>query len=185
MPNLWTNRENGWTVELIAESQGTCRYRLLGNQNQGSLKAGVIYSIAASVFRDWYEQQQPNARLWHYVSGAGYVKLTMRPGESITIRSGGPTDEGYSYTEETYDYDVEAGTVTLTTDTRARDCDGPLDTLHVCSCPIDQLHARSMAEVFDAESWPEEHKAAQGIYTPNWQRLSASQRDYYAESMNY
>lgn len=185
MQSIYRNRENGWLVELIAESQGTCRYRLLGTKNQKSLQAGVIYSIAVSTFHEWHERQQPNARFWHYSSGAGYVTLTLRPGKAITIRSGGPTDEGFSYTTETYEYDVDENRIIYTAECNARDCDGPLDRVYISACQLDMLHARDLSQVFDASNWPEEHKACAGIFMPEWQKLSSSQRDAYAEAAGY
>ena len=45
-----------------------------------------------------------NARFWVYSGNAegGWVKLTLKPGQTLTHASGGPCDEGYSYREDSW-----------------------------------------------------------------------------------
>lgn len=131
---------------------------------------------------------KPNARFWNH-TGTTWVKLTLTPGQTMTIEHGGPTDEGYSYTTETYEYVIEddegPNRIVCTYYNSSRDCDGPMISGRTFWCALDHLHDRDMSEVFDAAGWPEEHKACRGVFAPDWQKGVGYQRDVYAESMNY
>lgn len=116
-----------------------------------------------------------NARFWVW-HNASWVKLTLRPGQSLTAYEGGPTDEGWSYEASTYTHDGEQ--VTAAYDSQALDCDGRLDRYAESHCPLADLAVRDMYEVCPAS----ENK---GIMSPDWQRGSASQRDYEAERAGY
>ncbi|MDE2103991.1 MAG: hypothetical protein KGL39_42535 [Patescibacteria group bacterium] len=117
-----------------------------------------------------------NARFWYWHSaGDGWVKLTLRPGQILTIRSGGPTDEGYSFSADTFEHCGDRVTVEYFTE--GRDCDGRSSWHCECECPLDQLAAEDKT----CESMPE----SKGIMAPAWQRVRAGQRDYAAEAMGY
>lgn len=104
-----------------------------------------------------------NARFWIWY-GDSQVKITLAPGEEVSISYGGPTDEGYSYTYERY---VHTGDVVeCDIDIRASDCAGRLDRHASYECYLHELRVYEDSQ-------------------PNWQRLSASQRDYAAEAAGY
>lgn len=96
-------------------------------------------------------------------------RVILHADRPLTIESGGPTEEGYSYTTEHYEYHRAEGVVTRETDTRALDCDGRLDRRSLSECPLSDLAAH-------------EHN---GTRFPVWRRVEANQRDYSAEAMGY
>lgn len=99
----------------------------------------------------------------------GYVRLKLREGEELCHHHGGPTDEGWSsYAER---YWLEAGAVFREAVSDGRDCDGRLTQHSVARCPVERLAAHSYED------------APAGL--PAWERVSAGQRDEYAEAMGY
>ena len=115
-----------------------------------------------------------NARFWAFIN-CGWVKITLRPDQSLSWFSGGPTDEGYCY--EVTTWELEDGVLSEQWVQTARDCDGPSDTHYTCSCPVDRL---SIIEPYAMEGTP-----ALPFLTPDWVNESRGQRDHYAEAMNY
>ena len=63
----------------------------------------------------------PNARFWAFLN-CGPVKLTLRPGQSLTWVTGGLTDEGFARESITWEWDGEVLTRHWCED--GRDCDG-------------------------------------------------------------
>lgn len=131
----------------------------------------------------------PNARFWIWTN-AGWVKLTLRPGQSLAHCYGGRHDEGYTYSRDEYHHTGER--VECQHETNASDCDGRLDRFCVTACPLDQLDARDMhgkeqarAAIWGADATLPEFNENQGILAPEWERVSRHQRDYAAEAMGY
>lgn len=129
-----------------------------------------------------------NARFW--IHRGGWVKLTLEPGQAVEMESGGPTEEGYSYTSERFEYvtadDEGPDRIVCRVYESSRDCDGPMISGRTFWASIaDGLRVRDMAAIFDAENWPEEHKASAGILAPEWQKGKGWQRDVYAEAAGY
>ena len=89
--------------------------------------------------------------------------LLLKDGDVYTQESGGPNEEGYSYTTAMYARDGD--TVTLGIDTTSRDCDGRLDR-------------------HDLMTWRESDGLNQYGY-PNWSEEEAFNRDYEAERAGY
>jgi hypothetical protein len=112
-----------------------------------------------------------NARLvfWH---NDGWVKLTLKPGQRVELKSGGPTDEGYSYTYEVYEYIGDK--IFYEYVNEACDCDGPLSRFGQYECDIIQSKDEERDEFGNLLR-----------HRPQWNRLSCRQRDAYAEAMNY
>lgn len=135
------------------------------------------------------EIQMRTARFWVWAND-GWVKLALRNGQTLTHSISGPTDEGYFSQEETWSRDGDH--VFRSMDERSRDCDGPHE-LHVeCVFGLSELGSRDMhsEEQQRAAMWGEDPKQPQfneniDIYTPEWTRVSSSQRDAYAEAMGY
>ncbi len=117
--------------------------------------------------------EHANARFWIWANG--WVKITLRPGQRLTHESGGPTDEGFSYTAETWTH--EGDHVRSEWEVNASDCDGRLDRGGASCCPLDKLRARDM----HAEGFQENV----GIFAPEWQDAGRYQRDYAAEAAGY
>lgn len=129
------------------------------------------------------------ARFWEHVNG-GWVKLSLREGDTIEHREGGATDEGYSVTYLTYEYDGQ--TVTRTAHTDSRDCDGRMSQTTVVECAVDRLATRAPYVPSPEEFTPtaqrpydETYQPCAGAMFPTWERVNASQRDYSAEAMGY
>lgn len=109
-----------------------------------------------------------NARFWIYWNGN--VKITLAPGETITLSGGGRTDEGYQFHSETYSFDGYE--IECSLERHGRDCDGPFESQSVCTTTMEQL--TSVQGICDPT-----------IYYPQWERANYRQRDTYAEMMGY
>lgn len=113
-----------------------------------------------------------NARFWVSIHGQP-VKLTLEDGIRISHTTGGPNEEGYSYTTRTWRQFWDR--VYFTVDTDARDCDGRMCTHTELQANLDHLKSG----YFDEKS---------KIAYPDWNRRSyphSYQRDYSAEAMGY
>ena len=116
-----------------------------------------------------------NVRFWDYVGYRnGYVKLTLKPGESIVHHGGGESDEGWAWWSNTYTYNEEEGIIELRMGANGSDCDGPYSSCQDMWCPIDRLDAR------EASEGPMKRPPS-----PKWERGEYFQRDYFAEAMGY
>lgn len=134
-----------------------------------------------------------NARFWHWHRD-GWVKLTLRPGQTIEHRMGGSTDEGWSHTSHrwtlAHDWaEFPVPVVRCEALTESCDCDGRLDQGGCWVCPLDELQARDMADPEEAGYWQGGELVTdpinQGILAPRWHREESWQRDYAAEAMGY
>jgi hypothetical protein len=112
-----------------------------------------------------------NLRFWIWHSD-GDVKITLKPGQEIALHSGGPNEEGYSYTVDIYRHAIDRVISECHTD--SRDCDGPLSAHWKGECRADRLDNHSVE--FDGHTYHNK---------PQWTQLTASRRDVYAESMGY
>ena len=98
------------------------------------------------------------------------MKLSIRPGQTLHRDTGGPCDEGYSYTHESWH---NAGTgVVYTRDTSGRDCDGHHESGAQAWCPMTDLRAVSSLDGTEP-------------YRPDWQHVVGHQRDHAAEAAGY
>lgn len=108
------------------------------------------------------------ARFWIYAHG--WVRLALRPGQSVTHREGGPMEEGWSYETRTWshngDHLVYAQTI------NAQDCDGRLDQYYD-------------AEATRLEDFYEHDSGKLVGPRPVWEDERSSQRDHTAEAMGY
>ena len=119
-------------------------------------------------------------RFWVRVNGQP-VRLSLVPGEYLTIHRGGPDDEGYHYAEDVYYIDREYGVLMFETSWESRDCDGcmsggcqywarfdELEVNHPCSddqSRLERLEAEALRVRFphfrelDAGFWRRDHQA--------------------------
>lgn len=119
-----------------------------------------------------------NARFWIYLNG-GPVKLTLRPGQSLRWWQGGPCDEGWSSESETWTLDEDENVLRREWCNDGSDCDGRLTRYGECEANLDELF---VVEPYFSD---DEQGLWEGVKYPDWQRVSAGQRDQYAESMGY
>jgi len=113
------------------------------------------------------ETKMLTAKFWIDHNG-GTVRLKIRSGQTVSHSYGGRTDEGYSYTGESYSFDGQ--TVTCEWGTDASDCDGRIQHGGEAYCDVAELAAGY---------------AEDGIAFPAWQHGEYSQRDHSAEAAGY
>lgn len=106
-------------------------------------------------------------RFWTFHNDSK-VRIKVRPGRPVVIETGGQTDEGYHWSMERLT--VEGDTVTLETETDARDCDGRYSTSDRFTCRVDRMDG---------------YVNGYGDRVPDWKRVDSSQRDYTAEAAGY
>ena len=122
----------------------------------------------------------PNVRFWVYWAD-GPVKLTLRPGQSLTAHAARRTDEGWSSETDTWTHDYDR--IARESGTDGVDCDGRLSRECTCEAKLHEL-AQTDPYVSDCASRAE-RDAYSGVLFPYWDRVNASQRDYSAEAMGY
>lgn len=115
-----------------------------------------------------WDRLHGQARFWVY-SYPGWVRIKLNPGQSLEHVTGGPTDEGYSYTATTWEHCGDH--IEMNADWSARDCDGRASSNTDYYCPLDKLEA--------GESGDGEYR------TPDWTIGKTRCYDQYAEMMNY
>lgn len=101
--------------------------------------------------------------------GEDFVKLTLKPGQSLSCFNGGPDEEGYNACEVTFSYEND-GMIYREDETWGRDCDGNHSANYKSYCHVNHLKA---------------HKVESGELTPQWLHLDSSQYDQYAEIAGY
>jgi len=117
-----------------------------------------------------------NARFWVFLHGS-YVKLTLRPGQSLYHWWGRPTDEGYEAEYERWTYETlsfQPGYIRRTIERDARDCDGRHGYSSELTCDLDKLDSRKV-----------ERRGRFPMYMPDWQKERAEVYDQFARMMNY
>lgn len=126
-----------------------------------------------------------NARFWTWINGA-WVKITLRPGQSLEWNTFEYTDEGWAASDEVWEY--EDGVIVNHMASSGTDCDGRIDHYYSRFCHVDDLSAIG-AQTRLWQNWindePVFHSDGECPPRPDWQEGESSQRDYYAESMNY
>jgi len=108
------------------------------------------------------------ARFWVYHNGSA-ARLKLNVGQTVTHRSGGYTDEGWTLEVNTYSYDGRFVECQWLND--GVDCDGRLTRSGESYC-----HVHGLASGYRDED---------EITYPDWTQFDERQRDYSAEAMNY
>lgn len=122
-----------------------------------------------------------NARFWAWHND-GWVKLTLKPYQTLRHYHWHRTDEGWSSEFIEWQYttnDNGDALIERRTENCGRDCDGRLDRYYNDWCYVSDLQGDDRSH----EDW---HR--HGIdprYTPAWQPGRCSQRDYEAEKAGY
>lgn len=110
-----------------------------------------------------------NARFWIWHND-GVVKLTLRPGERLSVCEGGRAEEGYDWTHTTYA--LRDNILEREWWREARDCDGRIAEHRKLECHVMRVRLHC-------------NEAPGGVAYPEWQAVCQSQRDHAAEAMNY
>jgi hypothetical protein len=86
------------------------------------------------------QSETRNARFWYYWNG-GFIKLTLREGQTVDLGRSEPTDEGYHYEHDELSH--EGDRVLLRWETGGRDCDGVTSQEGKSAAPLDRLAVKS------------------------------------------
>lgn len=116
------------------------------------------------------------ARFWTWTHRGHLARLALRPGESLTHATGGPTDEGWSSHAQTWRHD---GT-RIVCDWRddGCDCDGRLTSGGTVYCVLDRLVTHPAID-FDRD------QIIPGVHLPDWQPEGDWRIDHQAEAAGY
>lgn len=115
-------------------------------------------------------------RIWTYWNRSP-VKITISDKKPTRLHKCEPTDEGFHSEEE--EYTLVDGVVFRECSSYSVDCDGPFETNSVCSWKIGGETVPLISWTWDGLEYElPEHR-------PDWKRVSASQRDHFAEAMGY
>lgn len=118
-----------------------------------------------------------NARFWDYCNG-GWVKLTLKPGESLSWHKYTPTDEGHQFIQQNWIHNEDF--VSYVEYSAGRDCDGLMEYHTTQRAKLNELHSKpAFIELPDGRAEPG------AFQIPNWVLVSGSQRDHSAEAMGY
>lgn len=105
------------------------------------------------------------------------VRLSLTEGQTITLNEGGPTDEGWSYRQETFT--LEDGVIISTLHDSGADCDGRLDyfSRHFWAPGMDVTPCLGYGRDGALIELPE--------CRPCWETEHAWQRDFAAQAAGY
>lgn len=128
-------------------------------------------------------QSTPNARFWAYINGSA-VKITLRPGQSLSWGRSNPTEEGYRY--ESYEWSHEGHVVRCECVDGGRDCDGVLEHSTGWFCYLGELLSGyrpyltegDLSDSLIAPCWEE-------VIWPQWRRGHSETYDQHAQAMGY
>tara|TARA_A100001391_G_scaffold195759_2_gene173468 strand:- start:214 stop:564 length:351 start_codon:yes stop_codon:yes gene_type:complete len=107
--------------------------------------------------------------VWHL---DGWVRLALRDGDEVELRSGGPHEEGWTYTRETYAR--EGLWIRCRTENAWRDCDGPGGSESDSVCAVGLLQARKGCADLDVPG-----------LLPMWEAGDSAITDVYAQREGY
>lgn len=105
-------------------------------------------------------------RFWFPING-DFVKLSVYHLERLDHVSGGPTEEGYSYTQRQFSY--WNGVVTVKTYNNDCDCDGQIESWSTATADINSGYRLLHVDV----------------PLLSWKRSNEHQRDHQAEAAGY
>lgn len=118
-----------------------------------------------------------NARFWHWSTGHsdGWVKLTLKPGQTLSWHKYSTDEEGYSF--QTYTWHHYAGSdgqqIIREWSNGGRDCDGRIETTGSDACPLSKL---TECQPVVGDDQPQ----------PDWQESQPTEvNDQFARLSNY
>lgn len=112
-----------------------------------------------------------NARFTHWLDADNTVRITLRPGQTLSWGKGWRHEEGWSSVSYTWTHTGDGILEAFASD--GTDCDGRLSRYSETFCPLDRLASH-------AWEWNGSMQ-----YTPAWEPVESSQRDYQAEAAGY
>lgn len=108
------------------------------------------------------------------------VKITLRPGQEMSWGFGYSHEEGYS--SESYEWTHDGDSIREEHCTDGRDCDGRIGSEQIYTALLTRLTGSypylAYVSRLDLAAWDD-------VSWPQWERASASQRDYSAEAAGY
>ena len=117
-----------------------------------------------------------NARFWIYWKGS-WVKICLtRDKPRIDLYESYATEEGFCQHSESYER-TNKGVIRIA-ESYELDCDGPLERFNESFCPFKHLRSLSLYE--ENPDYPDSPTDR-----PVWIRVTAGQRDYFAEMAGY
>jgi hypothetical protein len=119
-------------------------------------------------------------RFWHYWNGSP-VRIKLTEARPVTLYRRYGHEEGWSSECDTFE--LNGDTVYGQCETDGVDCDGRFQTFSEQSCRVDRLDA--VAPSLPLGGNERGIARSDGVAYPEWERLSASQRDHSAEAMGY
>jgi len=125
----------------------------------------------------WDHAWTKTARFWIYVNN-DYVKISLKPGQTLDWYVKEATDEGWSGEGLTFQYDEGNGRVIRESVTEGRDCDGLIQYFDKAQCAIENF--RDGDETFDMI---EEHGKV--VQFPSWERVTSEVYDDEAQKAGY
>lgn len=134
---------------------------------------GWTWVLPESDFERW-KRVERNARFWTYVCGAGFVKITLKPGQALTHLNGGATEEGYSWNAETWEHCGDH--VACRISSWGRDCGGRHGEERDYHCELDKL---------DAGGGRLDEATGKVVKVAAWEPGESSCYDEFAEQMGY
>ena len=108
-----------------------------------------------------------NARFWLFSHNGDWVKLTLKPSQTLSWGSFSEDEEGWTRVSQAWMH--EGDRVRMSWYEDGTDCDGRLSAGGELVCPLEALTARSV----------------DGLLVPDWDTEQRWQRDYAAEAMGY
>lgn len=123
---------------------------------------------------------QPNARFWVWRND-GWVKLTLKAGQSLSWGKNERTDEGHSWESDRWAH-VGAGVLNEWAN-GGSDCDGPISRAGASSCRLGDLQTNTPpAAQLEASDYHE----AKAILRPDWRKVGEVEVcDVFAQAAGY
>ena len=113
------------------------------------------------------------------------MRLSLKVGDEMTLVSGGPTDEGWSRTEERF-Y-IDRGILVLDYYFDGCDCDGRMSGGSESYAQLDELATEPERWIYRRQPSAREcrDRVDRPVRFPSWRRLDTWQRDCQAEAAGF
>ncbi len=130
--------------------------------------------------------QPRKIRFWEYFNG-GYVKITLKHGQTLSHYRGGLDDEGWSAEHCKWAFDTDGNEPVLTHQwmNEGRDCDGYLKRSGISIARADRVTFVAAKDYSKPRPEPLLLWDGKPVMVPDWKKVSLGQRDEYAERMGY
>lgn len=124
-----------------------------------------------------------NARFWTRWNG-GWVRVSLRPGDTFILQRSEPTEEGYSFEYEEYTHEEDR--ILLRWESGGRDCDGTHTTGGKSAVALDKLAVRRHEPVRHESDLRDGSTSPAGLMLPDWKEVGhARVYDQYAQMSGY